>query len=318
MNNKRAKVDVIIRADGSKQIGMGHIIPMITLALELARNGLRISFVSFDDERTINALSVNRLPVNKIPDTKAFNEVRKHVYNLSPRLVIQNTWQNENEEHFKALKIAGGKLIGFHQLKLGLQQCNAVINPLPSSFARDKTNITADYFEGPEFMILSSDAQEIGKKDRKINDQIEKVVVSVGGTDSYNLSPGIEKLLKQILPRAEITAVTGGVPQTELFQLVHESDLAITAGGNSIFEFAHLGTPTVALAQETWEEKTIEFVEKHGAAVYAGFRDETLDNLAGIIRKLGAKRRQDMSTAGRKLVDGKGLQRVMAIIKNLL
>ncbi len=313
------KVDVVIRADGSKQIGMGHIFPMITLAKELKQQGHQVSFLTHKDPSTLAALKKNRLVYYPISSPAAYGEISRVIGRIRPSLIIVNTWKNESKPHFLAMKSANSPLIGFHQMNFGLRECNVVINPLPSAFTKVNPNkVRARYYFGPDFIVFDQKSQMLSKKAKNYPEVIKKVIIVLGGTDCHNLSPKIKETISHTLPSAVIKIVRGELSQQELFLAIHDADIAITGGGNTIFEAAFLGTPSISLAQESWEEKTIQYAERHGTAVYSGFREVALDNIPEILKELTVKKRREMSSSGKKLVDGKGLQRIIAIIKDLL
>lgn len=317
MNYMSSQVNLVIRADGSKKIGLGHVVPMITLAHELKRNHFNVVFITFSDPKTLEVLTKNHLPFKTITHPKAFSEIKKIILELEPRLIINNTWQNESLEHFAALKSSGSKIIGFYQTGLGLRECDIVINPLPSSFT-DETKVRAKYFQGPKYLIFTPASEKFATGQKNFSEQIRKVVISIGGTDIYDLTPKVEKILSELLVEAELLAISGGLTQMELFEKIHNCDLLVTSGATTLFESAFLGTPTIAIAQKVWEEKTAKYVESRGASIFADLRSSALANLVGTVKSLTVTKRQKMSLAGRKLVDGKGLGRVIAIIKSLL
>lgn len=311
-----AKLTIAIRADGSKKIGMGHISPMITLARELKRKHFNVVFITFSDPKTLEVLTKNHLPFKTITHPKAFSEIKKIILKLEPRLIINNTWQNESREHFAALKSSGSKIIGFYQTGLGLRECDVVINPLPSSFV-DEKKVRGKYFFGPEYIIFSKDSRKIAQMSKKIPPQITNVVLAIGGTDKYDLTPRLETDVKKLLPQVKIDSPRN-ISQLDFLHLIHNSDLLITGGATTIFEAAFLAIPTIGVAQEQWEKKTILYAVTKGVCLYGGFRDEIFDRLEGLISDLNLNTRMMLSNKGKKLVDGKGLGRVIAIIKDLL
>jgi spore coat polysaccharide biosynthesis predicted glycosyltransferase SpsG len=100
--------------------------------------------------------------------------------------------------------------------------------------------------------------------------------------------------------------------------LMLRADLAVTAGGITLFELACLGTPAIVVCGERFEMETAERMHEAGAALHAGFGGDleparlssALDSLAGDFEL-----RKRMSARGREMVDGQGAHRVMALIR---
>lgn len=309
---------LLIRADGSKEIGMGHVVQMIALAKELKKQGIKPIFVTYKDPETINRLKRNGLLVKEISNPCAYREISAAVKEICPKIIIDNTWKNESYAHFKALKVNGSRLIGIVQTGLGLQKCDIVINPLPQSFVKNHDKIKAKYYSGLKYLIFDSKAQELASKIKFFSGPIKNIVMTIGGRDTHELGGQIKDHMQKLLPHTNIQLIKGDLNQWELFKLIHKADLAITGGGNTIFEAAFFGTPTIGIAQETWEKINTKYASNYNASINAGFRSGAYKNLSTALSLLTPQKRRQMSLAGQKLIDGKGLERTVMIIKNLL
>jgi spore coat polysaccharide biosynthesis predicted glycosyltransferase SpsG len=96
--------------------------------------------------------------------------------------------------------------------------------------------------------------------------------------------------------------------------LMVKADLAITTGGNTVFEFAALGTPAITLCVRRRQDGNAEYFQQLGAVRNLRLGDAVTEaDLAVEIVTLAADRakRQAMSEAGRRAVDGRGLERVV-------
>jgi spore coat polysaccharide biosynthesis predicted glycosyltransferase SpsG len=96
-------------------------------------------------------------------------------------------------------------------------------------------------------------------------------------------------------------------------QLMEETDLAVSGGGSTCWEMAYLGLPNLVLALAENQIPVAEALEKKGASLNLGWYGETDERK--IIKRLSElipdrEKREAMSRAGKKLIDGKGVDRV--------
>lgn len=321
MNNE---VDIVIRADGSKDIGMGHIFPMSILAKSLQEVNHTVHFISLDDPYALEILTAHGLSYSTVPAVDSFDEIKSFIQQLKPQIVINNTWQNESSRHFEALSAAHSKIIGFHQMGLGLQRSDVVINPLPTVFLDvNPGEVKAKYFYGPDYLIIPPQLQSLSRQIKTGHQEISKVAISVGGTDKWNLGPTIQQSIAEILPRSDTEILTGGLYLEQFFRKLYEADLAIVGGGNTILEVAFMGTPTLGVADAPWEERAIQYAQKMGCSIYLGNNLDVqsatfTEYLRQKVADLTLEKRQAMSQAGKQLVDGQGLQRITEIINDLI
>ena len=92
------------------------------------------------------------------------------------------------------------------------------------------------------------------------------------------------------------------------------ADLAISAGGSTCWELAFMGVPTLAIILADNQQAIAQGLEEEGVAVNLGGYGHLSREI--IARKFieianAASTRAQMSQRGRKLIDGKGTQRVL-------
>ena len=109
--------------------------------------------------------------------------------------------------------------------------------------------------------------------------------------------------------------------RTGLTQALADCDVAIVAGGVTLYEACALGTPSVALAVVPAQRRAILAFASRGAVVDAGLAsDLTIERAArDVAQLLGDERRRRTTAArARKLVDGLGARRAAEHIRALL
>lgn len=181
----------------------------------------------------------------------------------------------------------------------------------------DKIN----YLLGADYALLREPFQK--RPEKMIRSQIRKCMITLGGQDHLNLMPEIIKYIQSAYPHFIIKAVIGhnfknkaeiehikgentilisSPAGEEMRDLMVDSDLAISAGGQTLLELACIGTPSLAIAVAENQVNQIMSLEKAGVT----YRTD-LAQLSRQIEKLTAlDERKAMSGNGRRLIDGKG------------
>ena len=105
---------------------------------------------------------------------------------------------------------------------------------------------------------------------------------------------------------------------TNMCELMQQSDLAITGGGNTMFELACVGVPGIVLCGEEFEEETADRIEKYGIVENLGFggrvSPERIYERVHLLME-DKSRRSEMSRRGQELIDGRGAERTVKLIK---
>ncbi|MCK5451207.1 MAG: UDP-2,4-diacetamido-2,4,6-trideoxy-beta-L-altropyranose hydrolase [Candidatus Omnitrophica bacterium] len=193
-----------------------------------------------------------------------------------------------------------------------------------------------NWLTGERYAPLRRDFYEIEKKIIKKN--IQNILITFGGTDPKNMSSKILSLLKEKYPDISKKVVIGKAfknikeiediqdDRTELVyfpeaarmkELMLDADIAISAGGQTLFELARVGVPTITLCTVDNQLNNIETLKNTGFLEHV----ITLDNvekLVDIIDNIGIsfsyEKRKMQSKLGRKLVDGKGGDRIVEFL----
>jgi UDP-2,4-diacetamido-2,4,6-trideoxy-beta-L-altropyranose hydrolase len=196
---------------------------------------------------------------------------------------------------------------------------------------------------GPDWCLLRREFRERIPEARPPAATVRRVLVLTGGADPH----GFTRLLLEGVARAtagacratEIVVVVGaanparpaverqaidtGLPVAVLQDvrdmpgLMLEADLAVSAAGTTALELAALGVPMILGAQNASETAPGAAFGARGAAVYLGpLAELTVDTVSAEVAALVATpdRRRELSASARRLVDGRGADRVVAAL----
>jgi spore coat polysaccharide biosynthesis predicted glycosyltransferase SpsG len=103
--------------------------------------------------------------------------------------------------------------------------------------------------------------------------------------------------------------------------LMLKADIAVSGGGQTLYELAATATPTVAVRMAGNQTRNVSGLQASGVLAWAGdVQDGDLESRVRTrVRRLAEnpQERAAMAAAGRSLVDGRGAERVAAAVLNL-
>jgi spore coat polysaccharide biosynthesis predicted glycosyltransferase SpsG len=194
-----------------------------------------------------------------------------------------------------------------------------------------------EHLLGPSFHPLPADFLPLPER-REIRPNVARVLITLGGAGKAADFERVVASVRRALPEAAMDCVVGpfaeepaGVKADRSVALIRSPrslkplmlgcDLAVAASGQTLFELAATGTPAVAVAAAANQRENLLGMERAGSVLAAGALgdadlERTLEKCLGLARDAATRRR--LSEAGRKLVDGKGAERVAAELSRLL
>ena len=225
----------------------------------------------------------------------------------------------------------GGECISAHRL---LPVDVLVVPYAGAQKGRYKTKARTKLLLGAGYFPFRKDFLQVACVPKKIVKQARRILISMGGGDVGALNEKVvEAVLSLNLPDIELK-VTGRLvsqrwqeefkrsagryeflPRTERMpELIQWSDIAVISSGLTKYETALLGTPAIVLSFNAVQKAIMQDFEQTGCIRHFGeFNEVTPQSIA---RCLGPfmedeQLRIQMSMKGQRLVDGKGVERVI-------
>ncbi len=329
-------MNVILLTEGGQAIGFGHLTRCQSLYQALEARNHSPHFIVKGDETVKGIL--------RGQDYRVFD------------------WVKEKEELSRAVKAADVVIIDSYLA--GLEIYREISGKAKLAVYLDDThrhhypagvvinwNIdarAADYPEDPKITyLLGAGYISLRKafwtvKKKEIPGEVRRVMVTFGGDDSRNLTPGVLEFLTGNYPAVEKNIIIGrafeNIDEIEkvkdsrtylhflldgegMKRVMEESDIAISSGGQTLNELARVGVPTVAVAVAENQLENVKAWERAGFIENAGFwtgRD-LMEKLAARYRSLlSYERREQASERGRQLVPGNGADRVIDFLEKKL
>ncbi|AEE96751.1 UDP-2,4-diacetamido-2,4,6-trideoxy-beta-L-altropyranose hydrolase [Mahella australiensis] len=337
-------MNIAIRADGGYNIGMGHIMRCMALAQALRDKGCNVCFITRHDS-SVEAVLKMRLGsgINVIP-IESHDALNNELEQLS-KIIHQYAIDALVVDHYGAdqaylieTKKMVDELLTIDDLNCFTFPSDIVINGniyAPDMEYRSLYGNTK-FLLGPQYLLMRQEFRNLPK--RCVNDNVERILITMGGSDLMGLTAKILRALRGIGGDIAIDVVMGAasndkdavemeVSRTsnvnllydvdDMAELMFKADLAISAAGSTLYELAACGVPAITLIQADNQVAGAEGMAKAGCAVNLGWGDRAdLADMKHVIKMLTEDKikRQCMADIGQSIVDGLGAMRCVKII----
>lgn len=319
-------MNVFILTEGSKQIGLGHITRCLSLCQAFEEKGILPEFIINGDETAEEFLKGER---HKILDW-TFNEGKALDYVKEADIVIIDSYLAEYDFYQNISKLVKVPVYIDDNKRLDYPGGIVVNGTLYAEEMGYKERKDVVYLLGSKYTALRKEFWEVPEKE--IKGDLENVMITFGGDDSRNMTPKILKFLNQNYPALNKNVIIGGSFQdinkyeieilkdsnTDLIyspdaggmkKAMLEADIAVSAGGQTLYELARVGVPTIAVAIADNQLYNVRGWQKAGFIYYAGWW-ETKNVIRNIGESLEHLRdynsRKEKYQIGRGLISGKG------------
>lgn len=337
---------VIFRVDGGNVYGvaMGHVYRCLKVAKAIAERkaGADITFVMKNYKAGTKKVQEEGFKVVQIPYEWRIEEeidfIDKFTKEFTSHIFIADT-RDINNKYIESVKTNRGYFIYFDDLGGHSLKPDVIINPsVAESLQKYRSyNKKTAYYIGEKYFII--DRNFFLKPKDSIREECNRILVSFGAADPCNLTCRILKILVKLAVEININVILGPAYnyRRELNKLLQNSrrdittktnvknmyneimnaDIGIVSGGDTCLEMIYTGTPTMIIPSIWYEKETAGYLAEKGAAecVYLDEGDEKiLNGIEDLIHNYS--KRKSLSRIGRKIIDGKGIERVFAIIKD--
>jgi UDP-2,4-diacetamido-2,4,6-trideoxy-beta-L-altropyranose hydrolase len=334
---------VLFRVDAGPKIGLGHLQRCLSLATALRDLNTACVFLTNEDQTLYQritrfgfdgrTLDTESWGVDDLAQTMAVAAAHK-----CGAIVVDSDY--EGAEYLSHLRNGGYYVVAIEDTAPHPFPCHLVVNGDAHARQLPYQALSKDtqFLLGPEYSILRREFWEIPARVGSGN--VDHILVTLGGADPYNIMPRVIDLLDTLPEAFSVSVIIG--PFFENFSqvkavaqraqrgitlvrapdsvcdLMMEADLAVSAGGQTIYELARVGCPTVAVRMAANQDGQLAVFEEAGFLRIAGHGDNNsiVEAIGAAVRTLLAdpQARATMSVAGQRLIDGQGALRVAQTI----
>ncbi len=330
------KPAILLRADGSDIKGMGDIISLMNIAGHLSEKFEPI-FASKDYPGTIDFIKKRQFEVLSLPLTMSDDEEIKRIRAFCDErkiglgiveLVPNNPGYVKRLSGF--LKVMMVDFLG------GIRISTDVLLNWDVGADGKKYSCGNGTMKllGPRHTPLRGDILACAK--RTYSSSIRTITISFGSSDPNGLTLKALEALIQTRRKYTINVIIGPfmdknyyekkiislaskigsrikiIPSpTNTHELFSKSDLVICGGGLTSFELCALGVPFIGTSMIGWEIERLKRLDRMGACRYVSANGDLPSKIFCAAEGLSGKvERKRIAASARKIVDGKGSQRI--------
>lgn len=342
-----AKPVLLIRADGSTNIGTGHVMRCLALAQAWQDSGGRPLFaMGMEAPALTDRLKSEEIEVVYLSAEPGSPEDAAMTADLAKKMGAG--WVMVDGYHFgsdyqRIIKESGLRLLfiddnGHADHYYADIVLNQNLHANKNMYIK-KENYTR-LLLGLSYTLIRREFLNL-RIERSAPDIARNVLITMGGSDPDNMTLKVIRALKYVTLDGLkfIVVVGGGNPfyselksaaqeqgstvilknnVRDMAVLMAQAEAAISSGGSSIWELALMGVPVLGLARAKQEYQLLEEANRCGVAMSLGYFDDIDLSAIGeafIILAGDRELRADMIRKGQSKVDGLGPNRVLNLVK---
>jgi len=338
----QGKPNLIIRADATHEIGVGHVMRCLAIAQAWQATGGRICFAvaalpdAVHDRVRNEGFEIVSIDIAKDPQALVDYAAQRQV----GYVVLDG--QHFDGSYQRKIRNAGLRLLVLDDYgKAEHYYADCVVNSdlVPESLY-DKREPYTRLFLGPAYALLISEFRR-GKKTPESTARNVRVLITMGGSDPQNMTltalqaiqgiqsqnvefrvivgaansrlETLQEFAKKISFPIEILKNTSDIPAQ-----MHWADVAIVAAGVSLWELLYMGAAVICWPRYQHDVRVVDELSKKGAILPLSV-DAGPDAIAMKLRQLltDLELRRSLRLAGSNMVDGQGAKRVVEIFSQL-
>ena len=342
---------LLVRADASSDIGVGHVMRCLALAQAWLDRGGRVVFVVEScPEGIARRLMVNRIGVERLGE-RAGSEADAHrtaalARDVGARWIVVDGY-GFGPDYQEALSQGDHRTLvlddhGYLRRYIADAILNQNIHANECLYpdAPDDTELLL----GTSYALLRREFSGTPRGELRRADgqdaRAQRVLVTLGGGDPDNATSIVLDGLQRIDHPLDVDVMVGAAnPHMEVLQklalasphrirlqinvanvrpFMERADVAVSAGGSTCWELCYLGVPILAVSIADNQRPIAAGLSAAGAALDLGWHGSlTPESVASRLGRLlsDPDRQGSMARVGRKMVDGRGASRVTELLQ---
>lgn len=239
------------------------------------------------------------------------------------------------------------KIAGYYPFTIVIDDYNRIeypvdliINPGEDLNQIDYSNQVAEILKGVDYILLRPEVARKAHHYHQFNNAINKILITVGGSDIHNLLYPLGELISGLFPNSQVQVLC---PETtkaeflalhlnncqilprqdadEMVSLFLQADLVISACGQTLHELSALGTPFIAILTGNDQRYNQEFYFQN-KILRQKIRFDDADLKSKLTKSINElipqNAREELSRQLANLIDVKGPENILkAIIKRV-
>jgi UDP-2,4-diacetamido-2,4,6-trideoxy-beta-L-altropyranose hydrolase len=336
--------DLILRCDASSTIGAGHVVRSLTLAESWQQAGGVVTLVGRVGigwlREQIERSGIRFIALGEADSLGQEIALLAGLDGVPPMSwLILDGYQFDTAYHTRIRDLGFRLCVIDDMAHLNFYDADVVVNQNPSALAlRYNCPPHTVLLLGTGYALLRRQFRDLPQSPKEIPSVARQLLVTFGGADTHMQWCKVLDALTQITTPAltvKIVGVTKGLagnatagllPQhkveflpnvTQMVDLMQPCDVALCASGSTTLELAYLGVPMLVTAIADNQMGIMNGLAQSGAVLALGWHEDvTAAQIAAQLDSLlvDPGRRQQMSRAGQRLVDGLGVRRLISAL----
>lgn len=336
---------VVIRADAYSELGTGHVMRCLALAQGIKDNGGDVVFVTYcESEGLLERLKKETFCIHKLQAPGSLEKSLQLISEEKPDWVVLDGYHFDTE-YQKAVKDAGHRLLYIDDFAhLDHYYADILLN---QDYGAGRFHYSIEpctkLLIGTDYVFLRREFLQYTGFKRTMDASAHKILIMMGGVDIDNYTLKVLKDMQHINVPLSVRVIIGGAnphyksisreaPNSrhtvKIFRAVEDmpammawADVAISAGGTSIWELAFMGLPAVLYVTAENQRHCVKALNEDGFFMTAGRTNaDTFKDLSQALSELLVNKnlRDIMSRKLKTLVDGRGIYRTVNEMKSNL
>jgi spore coat polysaccharide biosynthesis predicted glycosyltransferase SpsG len=323
----------VIFTEGGNKIGFGHLTRCLSLHQAFESNSITSKLIIYGDSAVRGLLGKTKF--------RLLEWMRRETEFLSivrgANIVVFDSYLTGVEFYRRiASKL---KLAVYIDDNNRIKYANGVVVNGSIDAERIKYPVGNSYLLGVKYQPVRNVFWSVHRK--RINKELRSVLVTFGGDDARHMSLKVLNFLNKEYPAFTKNVMIGkgfdGVdelrkikdPRCKLYyfpdsatmkNVMLDSDIAISAGGQTLYELARMGIPTIGVCVADNQLRNLQGWHRHKVVDFIGmYNDKKLFNKLKVSLE-GLKSpdvRRIKSGRGQKLIDGRGAKRIVTCLSKL-
>lgn len=316
---------VAIRADGSQEIGLGHLYRSSIVAKELADRGHAVTILT---RTPSHAARVNpeSVAVESLPADGESSAVTDWIESENVNAIVTDSYDIDNDYQKQLADTGRAVTVILDDTRFRIH-ADVVVNGnvYGPELEYDWEGDEPEWCLGTEYLLLREPFRTYASEHRSFPDSVDDIVVTMGGVDRENRTPTVLRALDRF--NLHTTVIVGPGFKTEgeirataaecsssvtvledpedLPQHFRQADLAVCTLGTTTYELLATQTPIVGIPDN--ETPIPAALNELDAAVILPQTPTAEDVSAGVSRVIqNTELRRQLWRAGAELVTGEG------------
>jgi spore coat polysaccharide biosynthesis predicted glycosyltransferase SpsG len=315
-------VRLFVRADGSRDVGFGHVMRSLAVAEMARERGAEVQYVMAGDDVALELIARRTFATVRIP--AAHDRAWLGALRAGDRVLVDG-YPFLTDGVTGAARERGAVVAAVDDHNGGTVEADIVVNP--SAVAPERYFNAGRVCSGPSYALIR--AEFAAYRDREPKKETSTLLLTFGGSDAggiagkvletldnsgmYDAFDRVQLLLGPAAPEPSTRAWLDIVRDPpNVAATLAAADIAISAAGSTTWELLYLGVPCLLIeVAENQRLLAATAAATHGA-IALGEAPEAIASLGKTLPALVRRPvRTEMRRAARDAVDGQGADRVV-------